>query len=62
LALEQTIYKQRNWEPLINIEDTIQAMHYRDVKANLDVVMQISRDGYYNMERQKDPETGLTDD
>lgn len=29
---------------------------------NLDDVILYGRDGFYNMERIKDPETGLTDD
>ena len=60
--LQTNIYNQRGWEPLQDVDDTVAGINYINAKANLDEILKYGRDGYYDMERTKDPETGLTDE
>jgi hypothetical protein len=59
--LETMIHTQRGWE-ILDMEDTAAGINYRIAKQQLDEIMKYGRHGYYDMEREKDPETGLNDE
>jgi hypothetical protein len=44
------------------LEETVAGHNYRVAKLQLDEVMKYGRHGYYDMEREKDPKTGLNDE
>lgn len=61
-ALQQSVYAQRGWEPLQDVDETEAGLNYIEAKRNLDEVLKHGRDGYYDFERIKDPKTGLNDE
>ncbi len=55
------IHTERGWD-IIDVEETKAGDDYRRAKLRLDEVMKHSRHGYYDIEREKDPKTGLNDE